>query len=94
VQLVALATGDATITVRVPFSLTLRATGPCWVQVRTQHGPTLFEGTLQAGQTHTVTNAAPLVVRLGNTPAMTRVVDRTQLDLAGVARTANLQFQT
>ncbi len=94
VQLVALASGDATITVSVPFNLTLRATGPCWVRARTDHGHTLYEGTLQAGQTQTVTSAEPLVVRFGNTPAMALVVDRTQLDLSGVARTADLQFQT
>ena len=94
-QLLVMPTGDARVTVRTPFRLSLRATGPCWVQVHTARGNTVYEGTLQAGQTQAVTVGEPIVVRLGDdTPAIGLVVHGTQLDLWRVARIANVRFQT
>ena len=94
-QLVALPTGDASVSVRGPFTLSLQATtGRCWVQVTGATGQTLFEGTLQQGQVQTVSGAPPLTVRLGNTRTITLRVDGSNLDLAGVANTANVRFQT
>jgi hypothetical protein len=85
-------TGNGTVTVRVPFTLTLAPSGPCWVRVQTESGQTLFEGTLQAGQHQQVSGSSPLVIRLGNTPAMQLLVNGAQLDLAGAAHTADVRF--
>jgi cytoskeleton protein RodZ len=93
-QLVTLPTGDASVSVRGPFTLALQATGRCWVQVTGANGQTLFEGTLQQGEVQTVSGAAPLTVRIGNTRSIALRVDGSNLDLAGVANTANVNFQT
>ena len=94
-QLVALPTGDASVSVRGPFTLSLQATtSRCWVQVTGSNGQTLFEGTLQQGQVQTVSGVPPLTVRIGNTRSITLRVDGSNLDLAGVANTANVTFQT
>jgi hypothetical protein len=93
-QLVALPTGDASVSVRGPFTLALQATGRCWVQVTGANGQTLFEGTLQQGEVQMVSGVAPLTVRLGNTRGIALRVDGSNLDLAGVANTANVNFQT
>jgi len=89
-----LPTGDAQVAVHGTFTLTLHATGPCWVQVTGPFGQTLYQGTLYAGQAQQVDGATPLVVRLGNTPAVGLAVDGTQLDLSGVGRTANVRFMS
>jgi len=87
-----LPTGDANVSVLGSFTLTLHATGMCWVQVSAANGQTLFMGTLYPGQNQQLVGSAPLVVRLGNTPGMTLTIDGTALDLNGVGRTANLHF--
>ena len=87
-----LPTGDANVSVPGPFTLALHATGMCWVQVSGANGQTLFTGTLYPGQNQQVSGAAPLVVRLGNTPGMTLAVNGAALDLSGVAKTANVRF--
>lgn len=94
VQLVNLPTGDASVSVRGPFTLSLQATGRCWVQVTGATGQTLFEGTLLQGEVQTVSGTPPLTVRLGNTRGIALRVDGSNLDLAGVANTANVRFQT
>ncbi len=51
------------------FSVSLTATGPCWVEaVDTTTGQLLWEGTLEAGQIQTVPATAGLFLRLGNAP--------------------------
>jgi hypothetical protein len=47
---------------------------------------------LEAGQTKQISAVAPLVVRLGNTPAVRLTVNGVDLSLAGVAQTANVEF--
>ncbi len=84
--------GDGTVTVRLPFSLTLAPIGPCWVRVQDSNGKTLFEGTLHAGQHQEVTGTSPLVIRLGNTPAMQMLVNGSEVALAGAAQTADVRF--
>ena len=64
------------------------------MQVTGPFGQTLYQGTLYAGQAQQVDGATPLVVRLGNTPAVGLAVDGTQLDLSGVGRTANVRFMS
>ena len=79
-------------TVAVPYTLTLTASGTCWVSVQSDTGQTLYEGTLQPGQQQHVAGGGPLTVRLGNTPAMQISVDGHALTLEGVANTANVRF--
>ena len=91
-RLLASAAGDGTVTVATPFALNLVATGPCWVGVTTSGGQTVFQGTLRAGDSRAIAGAGELVVRLGNSPVIHLTVNGTQLDLAGVGRTANVKF--
>ena len=84
--------GNGSVTVVVPFTVTLAATGRCWVSVRDESGKTLFEGTLNAGELQHVVGSGPLVVRIGNTSAMTMMLNGAQLDLSGIARTADVNF--
>ena len=86
------ASGNGTVTVVVPFTLVLAPTGTCWVSVRTATGQTLYEGTLHAGQRQPVVGTGPLVIRLGNTAAMTMQLNGAPLDLSGVGHTADLSF--
>ncbi len=83
---------SGTVVVAVPFTLTLTTNAPCWVMVQTNTGQTLFEGTLLAGQQKQLSGAGPLTIRMGNTAAMQMTLNGTPLDLAGMARTANVQF--
>jgi hypothetical protein len=92
VHVATLPTGDATVSVPRAFTLTLRASGDCWVQVSDVNGRVLFSGTLHAAQTQRVAGGASLVVRLGNTPAIGLAVDGQPLDLAGVGHTATVRF--
>jgi hypothetical protein len=93
VQLVTSSSGDGTVTVAVPFTLTVATTdGRSWVSVEDSNGRALFEGTLEANQTKQISAVAPLVVRLGNTPAVRLTVNGTDLSLAGVGQTANVEF--
>jgi len=83
---------SGTVVVAVPFTLTMSTSAPCWVSVQTNTGQTVFEGTLQAGQHQDVSGTGPLTIRLGNTAAMQMTLNGAPLDLAGMARTANVQF--
>jgi hypothetical protein len=83
---------SGTVVVAVPFTLTMSTSAPCWVMVQTSTSQTLFEGTLLAGQQKQVSGAGPLTIRMGNTAAMQMTLNGAPLDLAGIARTANLQF--
>lgn len=93
-SVVATAAGNGTVTVAVPFTLTLAPTGTCWVSVSADTGQTLYVDTMHAGQRQQVEGSGPLVVRLGDTSAMSLILNGTQLDLSGVAPTANIQFAT
>jgi hypothetical protein len=93
-QFTASASGNGTVTVAVPFTLTLTATtASCWVRVDDASGHTLFTGTLKPGEQQQVPGTGPLTVRLGNSPAIQMSVNGAPLNLAGVANTANVQFQ-
>ncbi len=93
VQVVAAPGGiSGTVVVAVPFTLAMTTSAPCWVMVQTNTGQTLFEGTLLAGQSKSVSGAGPLTIRMGNTSAMQMTLNGTPLDLAGMAKTANVQF--
>jgi cytoskeletal protein RodZ len=93
VQVVANATGNGTVTVPTPFTLTLATTtSPCWVSVDDNTGHTIFTGPLQPGQRQNVTGDGPLTVRLGNSPAVQISVNGAPLDMTGVGKTASVQF--
>jgi hypothetical protein len=92
-QLVTSAGGNGTVTVAVPFTLTLATTDDrSWVRVEDANGETVFEGILEAGATREISAVGPLVVRIGNTPALRLTVNGAALSLAGVAQTANVEF--
>ena len=75
-------TGNGTVTVSAPFTLTLATTNAaCWVSVDTDNGQTLFTGTLQPGAQQQVPATGPLTVRLGNTAAIQISVNGTPLQL-------------
>jgi type II secretory pathway pseudopilin PulG len=79
-----------------PFSVTLSATGPCWVEAAdTATGQVLWEGTLQAGQAQTVPATGGLFLRLGNAHevAVTEGGQTVQLP-AGSAIVFDLTFVT
>jgi len=82
------------VSVHNPSSLTLRAVAPCWVQITDTAGHTLFTATLQPGQHQQIPISGPLVVRLGNTPAIAISINGAGLDLGGLAQAANLAVQT
>lgn len=93
-QFTASASGNGTVTVAVPFTLTLTATNAsCWVSVDDASGHNVFSGTLKPGEQQQVPGTGPLTVRLGNSPAIQMSVNGAPLSLAGVANTANVQFQ-
>jgi Domain of unknown function (DUF4115) len=94
VPIVARSTNGATVSVRSPSSLTLQATGACWIEVDDATGHTLFSGTLHAGQQQQIAISGPLVLHLGYTPAVIISVNSTKLDLSGLSQTASLSVQT
>ncbi|AEE96738.1 helix-turn-helix domain-containing protein [Mahella australiensis] len=55
------------VTDKERFSVTVSATGRCWVRI-TADGKRVWEGTLEAGGTHTADAANKLTVRLGFPP--------------------------
>ena len=83
---------SGTVVVAVPYTLMMATSAPCWVSVQTNTGQTLFEGTLLAGQQKELSGAGPLTIRMGNTSGMQMTLNGTRLDLAGMAKTANVQF--
>ena len=87
------AAGNGSVSATAPFTLTLDATGPCWVQVSTDAGQTIFEGTLQAGDSHVVTGTSALTARLGNARSVGLLLNGTRLDLSHIANTADLRVQ-
>jgi hypothetical protein len=86
-------TSGATVSVRSPSILTMRATGTCWVEVTDATGNTLFSGTLHPGEQQQIGVSAPLVLHLGYTPGIALSVDSSALDLNGLAQTATVDFQ-
>jgi hypothetical protein len=93
-QFTASASGNGTVTVAVPFTLMLTATNAsCWVSVDEASGHNVFTGTLKPGEQQQVPGTGPLTVRLGNSAAIQMSVNGAPLNLAGVANTANVQFQ-
>jgi hypothetical protein len=86
-------TSGATVSVRNPSILTIRATGTCWIEVNDATGNTLFSGTLHPGQQQQIGVSAPLVLHLGYTPAIALSVDSSALDLNGLAQTTTVDFQ-
>ncbi len=81
------------------FQLVLSATsGPCWVWLKqgSSDGSTLFEGTLQGGETRTVQMSGPAWIRLGNATNMVISVNNLQVQLPPNAGPSpyNLAFQT
>lgn len=79
-----------------PYSVTLSASGPCWVEaVDVATGQVQWEGTMEAGQTQTVPATAGLFLRLGNTPDVTVTEGGQTVQLpAGYATVFNLTFVT
>lgn len=74
-KLVATASGAATYQLAGPSQITLTASGPCWVEIRSggASGAVSFVGTLQAGQSQAV--AGPAWLRLGNPTAVAVAVN-------------------
>jgi hypothetical protein len=67
-----------------PGAVTVAVSAPCWIEVRTG-GPTgelTFEGTLEAGQTHSF--VGPAWMRLGNPAAAAITADGSPLDPPGL----------
>jgi hypothetical protein len=79
-----------------PYSVTLSATGPCWVEaVDVDSGQVLWEGTLEDGQNQTVPATSGLFLRLGNTPDVTVSAGGQTVQLpAGYATVFDLTFVT
>jgi hypothetical protein len=56
------------------YPIVLRSTGPCWVQVDSSTGSTLWAGTLQAGTDQTVRGSGTTTVQFG-TPTLSMSVE-------------------
>jgi hypothetical protein len=71
--------GTATYQVAAAAPITLRATGPCWVDAHQANssGASVFTATMAAGQTQTLT--APVWIRLGAPAALSIEVNGTTL---------------
>ena len=71
---IAAATGSALgprVTADAPEGVTIVATETAWVRVRTASGTTLFEATMEAGETYTVPpTETPPTIRAGNASAV------------------------
>jgi len=78
--------GSPRVAVAPPFTMTLAATEPCWVSVTTPEGTSLLVRTLEGGEQASVPGSGPLVVRLGNAPAITLTVNGTPVDLTGLTQ--------
>jgi hypothetical protein len=87
-------TDGATVSLAAPFVLTLRTTQLCWIRITDTAGAELFTDTLPAGHTQQIPGAGPIVLRVGNMAGLTISVDGVDLALGGLARTANITFQT
>jgi len=61
----------APISTRTPARLDLAFSAPSWVEVSDVEGRHLLHGLIEAGSTRTLTGGAPLLVVLGNAPAVT-----------------------
>jgi hypothetical protein len=94
VPVVVHSTRGGTVSVHRPSNLTLRAIGTCWIAVDDATGRAVFSGTLHAGQQRQIAVSEPLVLHLGNTPAIVVSIGTAQLDLRGLSQTASLDFQT
>ena len=81
----------------VNYALALSATsGACWLEAtNTSTGAVLFSGTLDAGQSHTVTASGPVTVVVGAPSAFAATVNGTPLTLpAGYQAPFTLTLQT
>jgi cytoskeleton protein RodZ len=67
-------------------TLTLKFTGPSWVQVTDAHGKVLLDGLQAPGGARSVSGAPPLRVVLGNAPAVTLEVNGRPVSLEGLVR--------
>jgi hypothetical protein len=74
-------------------SIEVRATGPCWIEVKagSHFGQVVYEATLQAGQGSTVTG--PAWIRLGDPPHVAVSVDGTPMTVPGAATAVPLDLQ-
>lgn len=68
-------TGAESVRVQSPFTLNLAAGDPSWVRVATTGGSTLFEGTMEPGDTVQLRPAEPVDVHMGNPAGMLMGVD-------------------
>ncbi len=94
VKLLSRTSGASVYRISRSASISLRASGPCWVEVRsgTESGNVVYEATMSAGSTKTV--AGPVWVRLGNPPAVAVSVDGARVSPPVAAGTPyDLQFQ-
>ena len=95
VKLLSRTSGASVYRISGSATISLRASGPCWVEVRsgTESGNVVYEATMSAGSTKTV--AGPVWVRLGNPPAMAVSVDGARVSPPVAAGTPyDLLFQT
>jgi hypothetical protein len=86
--------GRPTVVVHTPFALTIAASAPCWTQVRSASGTTLFTGTIAAGQSQTVPVPGNATLTLGNTHAATVTVDGTAIDTSMLSSTSSLDLSS
>jgi hypothetical protein len=93
-KLVSNVSGTATYTVPASATVTLHATGPCWVEANkaTAAGATVYTATMAAGQSEPLT--APVWIRLGAPAYMTMTVNGTALPLPPTGgSTLDIEFQ-
>ncbi|HET9061420.1 MAG TPA: RodZ domain-containing protein [Acidimicrobiales bacterium] len=94
-SLVSATAGSATYQLRSPHaSIVVKASGPCWIEVKagSPQGQVVYEGTLAAGQTSSVTG--PAWIRLGDPPNASVAVNGTRMHVPGseAAVPIDLQF--
>lgn len=74
-------TDDAVVQGAIVMSI--ESTEPSWVRASNEVG-TLYEGTLQAGETRTVSSDTPITVRIGNAAGIAITVNGTLYDELGL----------
>ena len=75
------ATGSEFRVSKPTYTLSVKTTGLCWVDMRDAAGAVLFDGTLPAGGSHQII-AGNVVVKLGNPAAVTLTIDGTQVPVS------------
>lgn len=68
-------TDTESVSAASPFTLDLAAGNPTWVRVATTAGSTMFEGTLEAGDTVQLRPEEPVDVRMGNSAGLLMGID-------------------